>query len=485
MHRFFFILLLILLPTQLGIHFWPDWASVLGRRVDYLSPTIYLTDIIIFFVLSIWFIEWSSQIKNYEFRIKNIRTFLHSIVTGHFYLILFIGLYVFVNIWNAINQPVAIYKWVKLTEFGLLGWYIIKTKPSFSTVITPLSVGVLYSSVLATAQFVFQHSIGGPLWFLGERTFTIDTPGISRIALNWSLGFGHWDFGLKLRPYATFPHPNVLGGYLVVILPLIFNELIRPIQPITQSDQSIKSRVAGSGFARQFNNSTIQQSKTSLKLEKVYYGVVTLLSLVALGFTFSRSAWTVGAGVSILYYGVWLKTKNSYSVFTIIRNTIPIILLVLVILKAYPFIGESVIVRQQLNASALILWKSSPLIGVGLGNFLVQLPKALPSRTIYFLQPVHNIYFLVLAETGVVGFALFALLLWKWVKGLVLCIADMKIKRIFYPLISYHFSLIILLLIGLVDHYPFTLQQGQLLLTLALSFSLSLHDTLHDRVQKN
>ena len=47
---FLFYLLLLLLPTQLGKHFWPTFSYVLGTRVDYLSPTLYLTDIIILFI---------------------------------------------------------------------------------------------------------------------------------------------------------------------------------------------------------------------------------------------------------------------------------------------------------------------------------------------------------------------------------------------------------------------------------------------------
>ncbi|MEK7497805.1 MAG: hypothetical protein AAB656_02715, partial [Patescibacteria group bacterium] len=44
---FLFGLLVILLPTQIALHIWPDWALVQGIRVDYLAPAIYLTDIII------------------------------------------------------------------------------------------------------------------------------------------------------------------------------------------------------------------------------------------------------------------------------------------------------------------------------------------------------------------------------------------------------------------------------------------------------
>src|SRR5260221_12343343 len=42
-----FFLILLLLPTQFGRHFWPSFSFVLGQRVDYLTPILYLTDILI------------------------------------------------------------------------------------------------------------------------------------------------------------------------------------------------------------------------------------------------------------------------------------------------------------------------------------------------------------------------------------------------------------------------------------------------------
>ncbi len=59
-----------------------------------------------------------------------------------------------------------------------------------------------------------------------------------------------------------------------------------------------------------------------------------------------------------------------------------------------------------------------------------------------WLQPVHNIYLLILSETGIFGVLGFAYLLLKSKKNL---------------------PLFILLFLGLFDHYPLTLQTGLLL----------------------
>ena len=45
LEKIFLIGFLVTIPTQLGLHFWPEWSKVAGIRVDYLSPVLYLTDI--------------------------------------------------------------------------------------------------------------------------------------------------------------------------------------------------------------------------------------------------------------------------------------------------------------------------------------------------------------------------------------------------------------------------------------------------------
>jgi O-antigen ligase len=392
-HELLFFLLLVLLPTQLGYHFWPGWALVLGRRVDYLSPTLYLTDILIFLLLVSWFI------------IKRKLIFSHRKIQRPFFFkfICFI-LFIFLNIFFAANRMVALFAWVKILELVALGIYIIRTKPKFSQIIFPLSVGVFYSSVIAIAQFFLQRSIGGPLWFLGERTFSAMTPGIAQIPSP-----------LMLRAYGTFPHPNVLGGFLAVTIPLILFQLIN-------------------------------------KKKTIYFAPI-VPGIIALVLTFSRSAWVVAVLGSM--YVIFRNKKRI--LFSIIFCAI---LIVFFIVKTMNVQDESVVVREQLNTAAILMFRASPVIGNGLGNFLVRLPDYLVSRTIYFLQPAHNIYLLLLSETGIVGFSIFLWVIWK--SG----------KNIFRKFSLSHLSLFTILLLGLVDHYFLTLQHGQLLFAVFLSLSL-------------
>jgi O-antigen ligase len=439
LHKTLFYLLLLFLPTQPGLHFWPEWAMVLGRRMDYLSPTLYLTDILIVSLLLCWFVEAISRVTGYAcLPARQGLRVLQEKKIGFFILIF---LFILINIYFAVSRPVAIYTWIKVLEFVLLGIYIIKTKPQFNRIVFFLSLSVLYSSLIAISQFLLQHSIGGVFWFLGERTFNSFTPGIAQIplCLPWVSGCP-----LFLRPYGTFPHPNVLGGYIAVLLPLIISNFQFPI------------------------------SKQTKKISIFKIGTI-VLALLALVLTFSRSAWAVGIlGIGIWYLVFRLKKKIIFPNIPYTKTQIPVFLFIIslgISIIVPQFLGDSepVVVRKQLNESAISIITHSPVSGVGLGNFLVALPGALPSRMIYFLQPVHNIYLLIISEVGLVGSIIIGWLFWKAFRNVTRDMRHVTSQKNNILRITCYVSLVTLLMLGFADHYPLTLQQGRLLLTLLVS----------------
>jgi hypothetical protein len=440
-HRTLFYLLILLLPSQLGLHFWPEWALVLGRRVDYLSPTLYFTDILIVLLLLFWLIDGGFRVSGFGLRVIN--KFALPIL-----------IFAAVNIWFAVSRPVALYTWVKLLEFVLLSVYIVKTKPPFSLIVFSLAISVLWSSALAIVQFVLQRSVGGPLWLLGERTFTGSTPGIAQIPLCLPQSTG---CPLTLRSYGTFPHPNVLGGFLAAVMPLIIYE-------------SANLRIM------KLKAKQIQNDSRPLKL---LYGLTIALGIIGLFVTFSRSAWAAGAA-AIVFTIARIRNhelrilNNIYTkIFTVALALFILLYSVFNILNSSQ---ESVVVRLQLNASAVAMWQHSPLFGTGLGNFIAALPDFLPSKFIYYLQPVHNIYLLVLSEIGVIGIGVFVLLgciLLNRESG-VMKHGKLTMQKQHQSIIRY--SVFILLILGLIDHYPLSVQQGRLLLTLLLGMAFAINN---------
>lgn len=191
--------------------------------------------------------------------------------------------------------------------------------------------------------------------------------------------------------------------------------------------------------------------------EELFLWSSVFLGITALVLTFSRGAWVAG-GIAI---ACAIARSMNYELRIKRYMRIFVVLSILVLFVASRFMihnssSESVVVRQELNTAAVKIWQQSPIVGVGLGNFLVKLPEFLPKKSVYFLQPVHNIYLLILAETGIIGLLFF---FWIIQKGLGVSINTIPI--------------ILLLLLGLVDHYPLTLQQGQLLLALAIGLAIA------------
>lgn len=196
--KVFLFLLVLLLPTQLGVHFWPDFAYFFGIRVDYFSPTVYLTDVLLFFLLASWFFsgDWRSS-------------------SVPFPLIIFLFYLLATSFFVAENQGAAFYKLVKLGEFSVLALYVFLNKGFFSLSWFRFALfgATAYSSLIAILQFIKQGSLGGFFWWLGERSFAASTPAIALA------NFAGQEF---LRPYSIFSHPNSMSGFLLLSLVLLW-----------------------------------------------------------------------------------------------------------------------------------------------------------------------------------------------------------------------------------------------------------------------
>jgi len=397
-----FLLLVIFLPTQLGKHFWPDFSFVFGIRSDYLSPTLYFTDIIIFAIIL-------------TYLISNGKKFLSF--TNIFYLLPFaIGIFV------AKNPHSFLYGFFKLTEFVVLGIIVAKKIKLNNKIIQLFSLTVLFESILAIAQFINHGSLGSLLYFLGERNFTSLTPGVANASVNGQL---------ILRPYATFSHPNVLAGFLVAGMVILLMAI----------------------------------SKTNKRSHKNYYLAVLVIGSIALFLTLSRTAlflWIVILGIETI-----IKIKKRIKIF------VGLVLILLAVLFLIPFSPryfflrlsqESFVQRYDLAENALKVFIDYPLFGVGLNNYLYYVPSFLNSKVL-LIQPPHNIYLLVLVQSGILGFAVFTKFLLNTFKQIT------KISRLNKRFFYYLFFSVLFL--GFFDHYLITLQQGQILLTLVLAFCWS------------
>src|SRR3989304_6764950 len=139
-----FYLIVFLIPANLGKHFILPQSYVSGYLVDYLIPTLYLTDILIILLLIF----------------KPVKTVPRA-------LCIFLGLLLPSVIFSASPIP-AIYKWFKFLEIGLLVTWIRQYQPP---IIKPLLAAIIFQSLLAIGQWFNQGSLLG-YWFLGEQPYT-------------------------------------------------------------------------------------------------------------------------------------------------------------------------------------------------------------------------------------------------------------------------------------------------------------------------
>ncbi len=404
-------LFLLLIPTQLGKHFWPDWSYVLGIRIDYLSPTLYLLDII-------WFVLIISKSKFLISNWKKIFNFKILLILG------FVG----INILMAVNPMVAVYKWLRLGQILITFLYFKRNKDLIKEkLVKVIPCWIILESLLAVAQMAKNGSLNGIFYWLGERSFSFNTIGIAQMSV---LGRG------LVRAYGTFSHPNSLAGFLLVSL-LLWGWL-KPTLPSLE--------------------------KGGLNTKNVFWWGVFWLGLLGIFVSGSRTIWIL---TLILILGFVIKNiKNKINIITIVLLFLGMIFFGLKLVnmeyQMSDFLGgwdaDGIGKRTQLSWAGIKMFKESPLFGVGLGNFLVRLPEFQKNNGIFWLQPVHNIVLLALSEVGLLGLIII-------ISNFKFLISNKKKK------IDLIFKIIfgVILVSGMIDHYWLTLPQNVWLLVLVLS----------------
>ena len=128
--------------------------------------------------------------------------------------------------------------------------------------------------------------------------------------------------------------------------------------------------------------------------------------------------------------------------------------------QGFKEIDSSLVDRRNLITSGYLVFKENFLLGTGLGNFVremgINAPKTVKGMSL--MQPVHNVFLLLLCEFGVFGFLSF--------QFLIIDILRKNIKRVtlFGLLIC-----LVIITISLVDHYFVSLPQGLMMLLIMLS----------------
>ncbi len=128
--------------------------------------------------------------------------------------------------------------------------------------------------------------------------------------------------------------------------------------------------------------------------------------------------------------------------------------------------------RVVYNQIALDAIKQSPILGTGIGNFPWYATDYLAKTTFDLRgQPVHNIFLSAWSELGIVGLGLFITIIVVTLRAGIIHIR--RIGSIQNDVIFVYGaamgSIVAFLVIGLFDHYPWTLIQLQAVLWLLIA----------------
>jgi O-antigen ligase len=234
-----------------------------------------------------------------------------------------------------------------------------------------------------------------------------------------------------LRAYGTLPHPNILGGFALILL----------LGPITFFMRKEKP-----------NN---------------FYMLLLIPGISLLALTFSRSAWLALLAFSMVL--IW-KSKHFDRKRLAILLAIISLSFILTLLpyrqlvqartinttshsEEFSFIG-----RAWLSKEALRMISEHPLTGVGIGSFVIELSRRAGEG--YVIEPVHNILLLAGAELGIPG---------------LLIVIAFSISFMYHLFKTQNPNAILagatltgLGVISFFDHYLWTLAPGRLMLGLVI-----------------
>lgn len=379
--------------------------------------SLYAFDLVLFMFL---FLSFLQNLKTIFSRKDNLRWMLFPAIIIVFFLTSTVAADRTAAYYNSFHLMLALLFFLSAKE-------PLKQFSVFVTTHWIIFLSGVFQSILAVLQFLRQGSFG--LKLLGESFLSAQIFDVAKIEIS----------GEKfIRAYGTFPHPNLLGAFLLLSLV--------------------------SGWWLITRTSLIQR-------KNFFYGLISgeLLILLGILLTFSRSIWlvTLILLLTLLYQNKnlsWLKQLNLKPKHLFAAGLVVIILwgsFVKFIPSRFCITNcpndKSFSLRVEYSKNALAMIVDHPWLGVGPGNFTIFERHHSTTLKVWEMQPVHNLYLLVASEIGLVGLILFLLILVYYGFN--------------YPLSPFGYLLVGFLFLGLFDHYFWTLVQGQILFWLAVSLA--------------
>lgn len=398
------IALVFLVPSNLFLKFSLNSAYVRGLLVDYLIPKLYLSDLaLISVMLSGSYLAAVSG--KFKFKLPTNPAVSLALAFG---LVL--------TVWQLLSllPLVSLVYWLKLILIGYTAWLMISLRRFISVRAVLIAVGaaILFQSGLAIYQFHTQQSVFG-YSLLGEPQLW-PTIGLAKTQLG----------GVeRILPYGTTTHPNVLGGFLSLYLLCVLSCV----------------------FTWPKHHSKLQLVSSILILGLGGYALLLTQSFSAI--------------LTFVLGTIWLLINAFFSLNKRFMAVAVLVVSLVIFIGAPVFINlanrqypdqDSLRRRNYLQEAAINMIGDQPLFGVGLNQFTTRVEEYSSNpEVVRFVQPVHHVGLLWLAETGIVGLLF-----------LLSCVY--VVKKTISPIIM-------LTVLASLDHYLLTQQSGLLIVLMTVT----------------
>ncbi|MGB4987614.1 MAG: O-antigen ligase family protein, partial [Pyrinomonadaceae bacterium] len=274
-------LFLFVLPLQ-TIYFLRE-PFVGGVKWEYGVIGIYAIDLLLL-VCVMWFLTEAFFFKKYQ--IPNIKYQISDLI-----LLVFL-FWAGVSIFWASDQMLASYFFMKLLLASGLFFVVRLIEVDMKKVVFVLLVAGVLQGGIGIAQFLTQESVDSSIF--GMSAHNASQAGSSVLKI---------DSGRFLRAYGTFPHPNVLGGFLGVILVLCISYYVSAIK----EKESYKLQVT----SYKKNEIPPLEDSVGMTIEGLMLTGGSIIILLGLLLTFSRTAW-LGALLGLVVIGLSAFKQKDY-----------------------------------------------------------------------------------------------------------------------------------------------------------------------------
>lgn len=331
-----------------------------------------------------------------------------------------------------------------IAAFFLLQKVFDYRRKAFTYAAFALFITGAFQAAIGISQFILQKSIG--LQILGESDIASTIAGVAKFELAG---------GKIIRAYGTFPHPNLFAAFL--LLTLAAGMWLFLYTNFSKKSKFISNLMPGA-FVVVIVGILLSYSRSVI--------FVLIIFLIILIFAHKEK-----------YIAIFKQTCAYLHIPSMLQGVFGIILTFSLLFVSYNILSPRICLNNCANDNSIDLRlsylktacstiASHPFLGVGMGNFVsFQKEEASEFRNLepWEQQPVHNLYLLIASEIGLIGLALFL----YTIINLAQIFNRGFFGRLHNPFVLCFFSFLIL---GLVDHYFWTLPQGMLTFWVCLAF---------------